>query len=193
MAPILDFQHGNALYSPSVFCKPIVCRAPSFLPLLLLLIRIELLAQVFFMMDYVILLLVLYVHSRYYWRIRLYFRVVLYPESAMKGVFEASRENRAFLHSFAQFRAQIFQKFDKKMNKSLIQLSLETHFPMIELTGFGFYPTPSLSNSSSRFSFKFINLLHLWTLGCTKINEIHSPLCDFQNQIVSGFFSLNFL
>ena len=147
----------------------------------------------FFMMDYVILLLVLYVHSRYYWRIRLYFRVVLYPESAMKGVFETSRENRAFLHSFAQFCAQIFQKFDKKMIKSLVQLSLETHFPMIELTGFGFYPTPSLSNSSSRFSFKFINLLHLWTLGCTKINEIHSPLCDFQNQIVSGFFSLNFL
>ena len=101
--------------------------------------------------------------------------------------------NGAFLHSFAQFCAQIFQKFDKKMIKSLVQLSLETHFPMIELTGFGFYPTPSLSNSSSRFSFKFINLLHLWTLGCTKINEIHSPLCDFQNQIVSGFFSLNFL
>ena len=79
------------------------------------------------------------------------------------------------------------------MNKSLVQLSLETNFPMIELTGFGFYPTPSLCNSSSRFSFKFINLQHLWTLGCTKINEIHSPLCDFKNQIVSGLFSLNFL
>ena len=108
-----------------------------------------------------------------------------YPESAKKRVFEASRENRA--------RAQIFQKFGKKINKSLGQLALETHFPMIELTGFGFYPIPSLSNSSSRFSFKFINLQHLWTLGSTKINEIHSPLCDFKNQIVSGFFSLNFL
>ena len=115
-----------------------------------------------------------------------------YPESAKKRVFEASRENRAFLHSVAQFRAQIFQKFGKKINKSLGQLALETHFPMIELTGFGFYPIPSLSNSSSRFSFKFINLLHLWTLGC-KINEIHSPLCDFQNQIVSGYISLNSL